>query len=416
MSKQTIQGLIQNYLGNSLTADELSLLLEQLRQQEGETFLLEAIHDSLIAGSTQGQADKVHADRLFEGILRAAGESEAGKKIGAGQEKQVSKVIRPDGWQGRRLFRALSVAAVLLLIAAGIFFFYTAQRHTDKVAIGNKKIQDPADIAPGHSTAILTLSDGSQVTLDSAGNGMLALQGNHQVVKTNGQLSYEGKGDNRSASGPSLVYNTLSTPRGGQYQLLLPDGTKVWLNAASSITYPVGAMTKKMAVKIEGEVYFEVAKNKEMPFIVDIGGRSTVEVLGTHFNVNGYTNEGTIRTTLLEGSVKVTSGQNDKVLRPGQQSEQAAQDQKITVHNDVDTGQVLAWKNGLFDFEGASLPAVMHQLERWYDITVQYEGSVPAIEFRGGMDRNVNLSAILQFLTEMKIKYTMQGRTLIISK
>jgi ferric-dicitrate binding protein FerR (iron transport regulator) len=214
----------------------------------------------------------------------------------------------------------------------------------------------------------------------------------------------------------SLIFNTLSTPRGGQYQLLLPDGTKVWLNAASSITYPVGALTKEIKIKIEGEAYFEVAKNKELPFIVDIGGRSTVEVLGTHFNVNGYTNEGVIRTTLLEGSVKVTNGQSDKVLKPGQQSEQAAQDQKITVHNDVDTDKVLAWKNGLFNFEGASLPAVMHQLERWYDITVQYEGAVPAIEFRGGMDRNVNLSAILQFLAEMKIKYTMQGHTLIISK
>ena len=220
----------------------------------------------------------------------------------------------------------------------------------------------------------------------------------------------------------------MTTPAGGQYQVTLPDGTKVWLNAASSITYPTAFVDKERPVKISGEVYFEVAKDKEKPFIVDVDGKSSVRVLGTSFNINSYGDESTIKTTLLEGSVKVmrtatTAVSTDSViLKPGQQAlvalpaVAASSDRQLKVTSDVNIEQTLAWKNGLFNFNGSDLHAVMRQLERWYGIKVEYEGSIPDTKFSGEIYRNVNLSDVLEALQRMGVKFRLHGKTLLVTE
>jgi len=191
---------------------------------------------------------------------------------------------------------------------------------------------------------------------------------------------------------------------------MLPDGTQVWLNAASSITYPVAFTGKQRNVKISREAYFEVMQDKEKPFVVEVDGGMPVEVLGTHFNVNSYTDEGAVKTTLLEGSVRVGQG---VVLKPGQQV--WADGQRLSVRSNINMDKVMAWKNGLFNFEDASLQEVMRQLERWYDITVVYEGRIPDIQFEGEISRNINLSNLLRVLARAEVKFRLEeGRRLVV--
>lgn len=314
-------------------------------------------------------------------------------------------------------------AAAVILLAGTVAYFLTSTKQTAQpLADGNRHMQ--TEITPGGNKATLTLADGSSIVLDSAAGGELAMQGNTRIIKdVNGKIAYNPK----DADPGSVLMNTLSTPRGGQYQLTLPDGTHVWLNAASSITFPAAFAGNQRRVEITGEVYFEVVKRKSQPFIASVNGRQSVEVLGTQFNINSYTDEADIQTTLITGSVKIKSenpGQAGEgaavVLQPGQQSlvpasgRQPKGKTRITIKPGIDIEKVMAWKNGLFNFNGADVPSVMRQLERWYDIQVRYEGEVPAIRFKGELDRGVNLSEILKILPEIGIRYRMEGRTLVV--
>lgn len=316
-------------------------------------------------------------------------------------------------------------AAILITLGAGAYLWNTTRNDKELATTNNtKRLQ--VDVAPGGEKAVLKLADGTKIILDNAPNGNLAQQGNAQVVKlSNGQIVY-----NLQGKPGQVMWNTMSTPAGGQYQVILPDGTKVWLNAASSITYPTVFVGNERSVKISGEVYFEVAKNKEKPFKVDVDGKSSVEVLGTIFNINSYVDEKSIKTTLLEGSIKVGAGgpyASSVILKPGQQAMIAggassdrqpgtAPKQAIVVSSDVDMDQTLAWKNGIFNFNGADLFAVMRQLERWYDIKVRYEGSVSNVIFQGEMYRDANLSDVLEGLQKMGVKFILEGKTLVVSE
>ena len=305
-------------------------------------------------------------------------------------------------------------ASIIFLLSVGTYLLFT-----------NKKSAAPAivvtqtDIAPGKNGAILTLADGSQIVLDSLGNGLIATQNGTQVRIKDGGLAYAPGG----ASTNGISYNTVSTTKGRQFQLTLPDGTKAWLNAASSITYPTAFTGKERAIKVQGEAYLEVAGDERMPFRVNIADKAGITVLGTHFNVNAYANEPGIFATLLEGSIRISSGSYNTLLKPGQQAQIADSsilqpaETAIKVINDADVDQVMAWKNGLFNFEGVQLQEVMQQLERWYDITVEYENGVPDIRFGGELSRNVPLSEVLKGLEDMDIKFRMMpDRRLIISK
>jgi len=359
------------------------------------------------------------------------------------QEAYMDKSLRMQGgedmegaWhslRGRmrepRIVWFRSAAAVLLLVAGAATFLYLNNRAARKEVARIIKLQP--DIQPGGTKAILTLANGKTIFLDSAANGQLSRQGNTSVVKTaNGRIIYEQNGADKGEA----MMNLMSTPKGGQYQVVLPDGTRVWLNAASSLKYPVAFVGNDRRVSISGEAYFEVAKNKQMPFFVDVDGKLTVEVIGTSFNVNAYANESKLLTTLLEGSVKVVCQalpantpslkreSGAVILMPGEQATLDAgpgrslqSGQLIGKNRHADLARVIAWKNGLFSLENSSLQEVMRQLERWYDVTVKYEGSIPEVEFKGEMDRGVRLSDFMRYMKELGINSRIEGRSLIIA-
>jgi len=267
------------------------------------------------------------------------------------------------------------------------------------------------DLAPGGNKAILTLSTGKQIVLTGARNGKLAQQGDADITKTaDGQIVY-GKGDESAAA--EVSYNTTSTPRGGQFQVVLADGTKVWLNAASSITYPTVFTGTDREVEITGEVYFEVAHNAAKPFRVKSNGQ-IVEVLGTHFNINAYKDEPVITTTLFEGSVKINKGTASALLKPGQQSLVTENNHAIKITDNVDLDQALAWKNGKFYFTNTDIEEVMRQVARWYDVDIEYEGKVPNIRLSGSCYRNLTASKALAILEYTGINFKIEGRKIIV--
>jgi transmembrane sensor len=326
------------------------------------------------------------------------------------QQQSLNELITEiTGKNQRGHWPTLAIAAsILFFLSSGIFFlmFHGQQQH---LAL-NKPLKVKSDVAPGGNKAILTLSNGNTIVLTGAKNGTLANQGNMAINKTaDGLISYAADTKESSAL-TSLVYNTASTPRGGQYQFVLADGTKVWLNSASSIKYPVQFIGNERKVELTGEAYFEVAHDAKKPFRVVSNGQ-TVEVLGTHFNVNAYSDEGEVKTTLLEGSVKVSTQNINTIIKPGEQAQ--FDNGKINV-KDVDVDEVVAWKNGFFYFEDNNIQEVMRQLSRWYDVDIKYESNLPSRQFSGEISRNVNASQILDILSFKKIHYKIEGKTIIV--
>lgn len=299
-------------------------------------------------------------------------------------------------------------AAAVITIAVGFVVHYVSIPKKEEAPVVSKQTAPVHDVAaPASANAFVTLADGTTIVLDSVSNGAFAKQGSAQLVKlADGAIAYQG-------AGGKVVYNTLHNPRGSKVvNLVLADGSTVWLNAASSVTYPTGFTGDRRAVQITGEAYFEVAKSK-IPFIVRKGDMQ-IQVLGTHFNVNAYDNENNIKVTLLEGSVQVDAGNTNKPvkLRPGQQAEVYTNTMRLV--DKIDTSRIMAWKNGYFDFTNTDLPNMMRQLERWYDITVAYQGQIPHIIFKGQMDRGVRLTDVIRFLNAFGVNARLEGRTLIV--
>ena len=305
------------------------------------------------------------------------------------------------------IFRYAAAAALLIGITT---FVWVNQRNDiqpgNKVATGSNNVP----IAPGREGAILTLADGSTMVLDSAGNGVVANQNGTSIVLQNGQLAY----NTVSGAAGAAVYNTVSTPKGRQFKLVLPDGTKVWLNAASVIRYPTSFEGNERNISLQGEAYFEVTQNVKSPFKITTGESTTIEVLGTSFNINAYTNENTIRTTLLNGAVRINAYHQTATLKPGQQAAVKPSKAQLVVLNVVNTDQVMAWKNGLFNFDDASLDEVMRQLERWYDIEVVYEKGIPTAHFGGEINKQNTLQDVLHILEGSKVNFQLEGRKLIV--
>ncbi len=285
------------------------------------------------------------------------------------------------------------------------------------------------DVAPGGNKAILTLADGTVVSLDDAKDGKIAEATGINIRKTaDGQVVYETSTANDAgalAKEQTLIkYNQISTPRGGQYQVILPDGTKVWLNAASSLRYPIQFAAQERHVELTGEAYFEVNKQQSVdgnriPFIVSTPSQ-TVEVLGTHFNINSYEDESAVKTTLIEGSVRVspkTQGMtrtiNDGILlKPDQQAELIGNELQV---KKVNTEEIIAWKNGYFSFDHADLETVMRQLSRWYDVDVVYAGEIPGGTYSGKVYRDMTISKVLEVLAYAQIDFKIEGKKMIIT-
>jgi len=314
--------------------------------------------------------------------------------------------------------KVAAVAAVLVIVGTGAYF-YTNRDNKERSDIE----QLSRNVKPGGNKATLTLANGKVITLDSAVNGKLAEQSGIVITKTkDGQLVYtvaDQRG--RAASGP-IGMHTISTPKGGQYQVNLPDGSRVWLNASSSLRYPAQFTGLERKVILTGEAYFEVAKVlarneqvKRIPFVV-ITDQQRVEVLGTHFNINAYADEPDLKTTLLEGAVKVSTvneGNQSFVLKPGMQSSYNGTSLNVNIVNVEDA---VAWKNGMFKFKDADLKTVMRSVARWYDVEIAYEGgTLPKKEFSGEIYRNLNLDQVLDLLSFYNVHFRVEGKRIVVT-
>lgn len=296
--------------------------------------------------------------------------------------------------------RAIAAAAVVILFA-GLAFWLTEMK-TDPTATARAKPEQSAPALPGGDHAFLTLADGSVIQLDSLQNGLLPTPG-VKAVKQDGLLIYHAS----STAAGTPAFNTLSTPRGGQFSIVLPDGSRVWLNASSTLNYPTVFADDRREVTLNGEAYFEVATQPGKPFIVTVADMQ-VEVLGTHFNINAYEDESSIRTSLLEGSVKLSGANKVDLLRPGQQGSFSREKATLEI-KEASMDQAVAWKNGLFQFEKAGIREIMRQISRWYNVEVSYVGQPTDRMFDGKIRRSAELSKVLRILELSGVKFSVEG-------
>lgn len=336
-----------------------------------------------------------------------------------GNPDQVKESIKADLFdniQSRNRKRIILIrtwyatAAMAILVLSSALYFLNFNK-TESALVVTKPERFKNDVLPGSNKAVLTLDDGSQINLDEAQEGVLANDNNIAIKKTGeGQLEY--------SSGENLVttvkYNTLSTPMGGQYQLALPDGSKVWLNSGSSIRYPIAFTGSERVIELKGEAYFEIAKNKKMPFIVRTNNSMDIKVLGTQFNVMAYENEKNVNTTLIEGSVEVLKESGITLLEPGQAAVLNKGTGKIKVSN-VDVEEAIAWKNGYFIFPNENIESIMRKVSRWYNIDVTYEGNLSNKDFVGTISRDKKISEILKMLELTgAVHFRIEGRRITV--
>jgi transmembrane sensor len=410
-TNERISYLLKLYLAGNITGTDLQEFKDLLQQGESATAFQDEL-DTLI-GSSPAIPDYEEAtwEPLYQKIWEAR---PPGVERSSGRG-QVVRLFKKRAW---------AAAAALILLAAGswvLLFKHNPGKEMARVVIPPQR---PAgDAAPGSNKAVLTLADGSTIDLNTAGNGVLGRQGNSKLIKMKGgQLAYEVTGGKLQATSQD-TYNTIATPRGGQYQLVLPDGSKVWLNAASSLRYPTAFSGKERMVELKGEAYFEIApltpkgEHEKMPFRVHIappsGGQAVdVQVLGTHFNVMAYADEQSINTTLMEGAVKLSKGDKAVLIRPGEQA-RSNDDNGFRVAP-VDMDEVVAWKNGLFRFNEATIQEVMRQISRWYDVEVVYVNEAPKDLFRGEIYRNVSVSKVLKVLEASGVHFTVSGKKILV--
>ncbi len=379
MENTRLHHLAQDFLDNKLDATglrEFHALLEDAAQRE-------ALTDKLL--ELTGQPDM---NLEFDPVLLPLME-----KARAVDRPPVAPVRRMRYWSW--------AAAVGLLLLAGSIY-----RLTDRPGRTPSLRAEQNTPMPGRQGAKLTLADGSTVMLDSMHNGVVASQAGTNIVLKNGEVTYAPE-ENGAAGG---TYNTIATPRGRQFRIVLPDGTKVWLNAASSLRYPVAFTGNTRSVQITGEAYFEVTADASKPFLVNFSKNGVVEVLGTTFNINAYPDEPLMKTTLLSGSIRVNRQQ---VLQPG---EQASMNDNggLTVDRGIDAEDAIAWKNGMFMMRGTDLPALFRQISRWYDIEVELRGSLPDRSFGGTIGRSVNLADMIEALKIYGVNCKLENGKLIV--
>jgi ferric-dicitrate binding protein FerR (iron transport regulator) len=369
------QELAVKWLNGSITPEE---------EKEFADWFNAAGSEPLLVPDTFAASEEEHRLRILGKVQQAIAEPR-------------SRTVRMRRW-------AAAASIALVACSAAAYWLWPATTAQPGMVAQESKVVE--DAAPGGNKAVLTLANGSQIVLDSAGQGVLATQGGTAVIKSQqGQLVYkeEGKADNTAAA----AYNTLRTPKGGQYMIVLPDGTKVWLNSQSSLQFPAVFNGNERKVQLTGEAYFEVAHNKQKPFRVQSGG-ADIEVLGTHFNVMAYTDEPQMETTLLEGSVRVSKGSRSEVIKPGRQVQLTGNGMTVRT---VDTDEAVAWKTGIFLFSNDSLKSIMRQVERWYDVQIDY-ASMPDKEYSGMVRRSSNLSEVLKMLEVAgQVRFTIEGRT-----
>jgi len=398
-----IRQLLQRYADNSLTPAEERELFDYLQSADEDDTWVNVIQEMIVAEPVVAEYDPEKWEPVIAQLKK---QNRALDVENIAPVRSINKYWRVAGW----------AAAVVIALLTGYFTIFRQPGNDGLIANNSAKTDSlVADLPPGSNKAILTRADGTTIVLDDMADGVLSDEGNAKLIKTgDGQVAYLAN----ETEGTEVVYNTMTTPRGGQYKLTLPDGTAVWLNAASSITYPTTFNADKRIVSISGEAYFEVASlwkgAGKVPFIVEIKEQNTsVEVLGTHFNINAYADELVTKTTLLEGAVNVVSGNSGKRLVPGQQA-QTSKGRQVSLVSNVNTVEAVAWKNGGFYFDGADIQTIMRQIERWYNVKVQYKGQMPHGHYRGQPSRNLPLSKMLEVLKYSGLNYQVEGTIITI--
>jgi ferric-dicitrate binding protein FerR (iron transport regulator) len=410
MKTERLHLLFNLYLDEKCTRSEEAELMNLLADPANDNVrkdLVEKYYDELPEKHLINKAD---ADRIFRQIVG----------------KQESRKLYPF-MRHNKVLRWVSLAAAvsIILISISVVLFRNNKpiNEINQVVEIVKPIDKPLyknDVKPGGNKAVLTLADGSKIILDDATEGALTRQGNTTIIKLDsGRLAYNVQSVSKIQS-KAILYNTLSTPRGGQYSVTLPDGTKVWLNSSTSLRFPIAFAGDVRRVEVKGEAYFEVAKNAAMPFIVKAGNEE-IKVLGTHFNVMAYADDKVIKTTLLEGSVEVSltnsskseSTDNIVTLQPGQQSQLNMNNGLTVVSADIE--EAIGWKNGFFIFNSEDIESIMLKISRWYDVKVEYQVNPTERVFTGNISRSQNVSEVLKMLelTEA-IHFKIEGKSITV--
>jgi transmembrane sensor len=394
--------LLERFFLNKVSDAERKDVVDWLLKPENDASIKQwmSAHWELVSHSEfNSDADEPDAEALWQNIQLKIRE----------QSLLNQAVTKPFSVFHLYTRKWMAAAAVLLLMLSGSYYFLKSVPQ-EQVKEISKTIAPKGDIAPPNANlAVLTLADGTNVYLDSVGNGTLAQLDGIAITKTdNGQIAYNG-----NATG-GVTFNTLSLPKGSKpFHIVLADGSHVWLNAASSITYPTAFAGVERKVNITGEAYFEVANNAAMPFIVS-HNQMNVRVLGTHFNVNTYEDEKAGKITLLEGLVQVEQDGKIKGLKPGQQA--MILEENIKVLQGIDIDEVMAWKNDLFYFNGADIKTIMRQIEKYYDVEIEYRDEVN-YQFVAKISRQVNVSEFLKILELTNlIHFKIEGRKIIVTK
>lgn len=424
--------LLERYRTNTCTREEMEELFRLVREEDGHA-LFASLHGQWEDAKAAPAADR-DWNVLFQGMMQQGREMEQGVVRPDASPVSAEKAVKVRRGMLSKTRRRWLVAA------AGIFFLagggtLLRMLHRPVVPLARAAVRSPRrfknDVQPGGNKAILTLADGSSIVLDSAGNGTLGVQGNTKILKlASGSLAYQSSRHSVSAAGAEISepeYNTISTPRGGQYQVVLPDGTKVWLDANSSLRFPTtfAGDPKQREVQLAGEAYFDVARNPQKPFRVSVyaneagkgGELQQVEVLGTQFNIMAYADETSVKTTLLEGTVRVGGSTGARVdLKPNDQARlDLGRAGGVSVVADADVDAAVAWKNGYFDFNKADIETIMRQLARWYDVDVSFRGSGNRDRvFYGGIQRNLTLSSVFRVLERSGVQFSIDGKKVIV--
>ncbi|MBO9562068.1 MAG: FecR domain-containing protein [Niastella sp.] len=399
-SPKYIAELIYRHLNGTITAAEAAALQLWLKESPENERFLSAVTDE------DDLADLVLFDEQYEQTeMKRSLYKTISSRLSFSDPSAIKPVqlpvhrvhfLRRWGW---------AAACVLFILSLSVYFRIIS----DRSDTSGDLLSQGQDIQPGSSSAFLRLADGSRVLLDSLQYGVAAMQGNTQLIRdSNDHITY--RQDNKQALS-DILYNTLTNPRGSRVvSIVLQDGSRVWLNAGSVLTYPTAFTGNSRQVTLTGEAYFEVAHRASMPFIVNRNALA-VTVLGTHFNVMAYEDDNAIKVTLLEGSVRVDKGILTGVLQPGQQAVVAGD---LRVIKDADIEQAIAWKEGFFQFNKTSIDDVLREAARWYDIDIIYEGQRPTDTFTGGITRSSSLSELLTILQMNRVHFRLEGRKLVV--
>ncbi len=430
MNVDEVRTLLDKYIAETITDVERRRLSRMLETPAGRKALEQIIDREFAEGIYLNSRDENRFHAIYahlNTIRKDVAEKEydhaataAGKKYPRTAE-QADRGNREDEWTGapgkiRKLFkwRLPAAAATVICVAGLLYYFFNTPAAPSQPPVA--RTEAVHDALPGKYGAVLTLSDGRRIALDSAAPGRIDIAGSAVVLKNGDQLQYHNE---PSGSAAEQLYHTLTTAKGEIYSLTLSDGTRVWLNSASSIRFPVSFGAAYREVAVTGEAYFEVAKNEQKRFLVDAGGVVT-EVLGTKFNVNAYPDETRTAITLLEGSVKIFNEKHSVHLLPGEQARVGGgMEQRRSavpgVVNSIDPAAAVAWKDGYFHFNDADLPTVMRQLARWYDVDVVYTSDIPKRRFGGKMEKDLLLSQVLKILEKSEVNFTVDGNKLLVS-